>query len=207
MKGLSAGLLMAMLITPVGHAKAPDYDREWRDMAMVVKNRNCMGNACLGMTLREVESLPGSVKRWSSSRWERNCTGVFSDSPIVSYTDAEGTEFNVSFFDFPGEEQIEDRFRVRGISTYVQATRLELTQMAERLADRWTMYESDEEWPQNTRHWHQVIGDFYTTELTAMLNNLPRKSLLNLNLKLPRYPDWMRSQPACRGVNAPLPRL
>lgn len=200
-------LAIALLLTPTAYAQTIDYDHEWRSVVGIVKDRNCMGDVCLGMTLREVESLPGSVKRWSSSRWERNCTGVFSESPTISYTDTRGSEFNVGFFDFPGEEQIEERFRVRSVSIYVQATRSELLQMAESLASRWTMFESNEDVPQNTRHWHQVGGGVFTTELTAMLYNLPRKSLLILNLRLPRYPDWMRSQPACRGVNAPLPRL
>lgn len=52
-----------------------------------------MGEICLGMTLAEVEQIPGtSAQDWELNKWERNCLSSFANSATVGFTGKDGTE-------------------------------------------------------------------------------------------------------------------
>ncbi|MEC3889799.1 hypothetical protein [Xanthomonas campestris] len=92
------------------------------------------------MTLAEVEQIHGtSVQDWESNKWERNCLGSFANSETVGFTGKDGTEFILGLLDFPGGEDYKQRFRVRSVSLYVQATRTEYDAMVDQLVQRWNM--------------------------------------------------------------------
>lgn len=127
-----AALAAACLTGPAWADDSSAIDREWQFATLVLKDCYCMGEVCLGMTLAEVEQIHGtSVQDWESNKWERNCLGSFANSATVGFTGKDGIEFILRLLDFPGGEDYKQRFRVRSVSPYVQATRTEYDAMVD----------------------------------------------------------------------------
>lgn len=203
-------LVVEMVATCLaGSAWADDrkQDMEWQVATTAMKDLYCMGEVCLGMTREEVENIPGAtVVDWNSNQWERNCSGSFGNSTIMEFTGRDGTKFNVGFFDFPGDAPIQQRFRVRSVSLYVEATRSEFDGLMGELVDRWNMGPGDDSRTPGIAVYSHPSA-LFTAELFGSFAYLPKRSLISLNAKMDRYPDWLRGQPACQGQNPALPKL
>ncbi|BBJ96350.1 hypothetical protein Xcc1_20800 [Xanthomonas campestris pv. campestris] len=187
-----AALAAVCLTGPAWADDSSAIDHEWQFATLVLKDSYCMGEVCLGMTLAEVEQIHGtSVQDWESNKWERNCLGSFANSETVGFTGKDGTEFILGLLDFPGGEDYKQRFRVRSVSLYVQATRTEYDAMVDQLVQRWNMgLKGDSPSPAFVVHHHPT--EYFSTELFTKFAYLPQRSMITLSAKMDRYPDWVR---------------
>lgn len=195
-------LLTSLVLAPVC---AMAQQGDWRS-ALEEMRRYCMAEICIGMSVHEVASLPrGQLEIWSTADWARNCTGSYAHWNHAYFTSKDGTKFNVGFRDYPGPEEEKKRFRVQSIAVYLEVTRGELNDLRETLTARYGMQPAGNS-VAPLQEWKTSAPLFDATVSTSFADP-PKRSLLLLSAKSDRYPEWLRTQPACHSERRPLPKL
>ena len=197
---------IAGLFAVATQAQAP-VPSEW-DAALKAEQHYCMADVCLGMSLKEVSSIPGThLTLFTSNTWGRNCEGSYGEWDHGTLVAKDGTEYGIGFRDFPGDASQEDRYRVQSIALTMPLEKGEEVELALKLIDRYKMQNTPWKGIDKDDAQYNVAGQGFTVRLNAMFQEKPHTSLFVLGAFSELYPQWMKSQPKCFKPTKPLPKL